>query len=215
MPALLLAALLMATSAAGTNEPPIAALLAKLMLAERLEVDYNLIELEAVEIAEWPDSCLGVAIPGRTCLRESTPGYLLVLRSGDTLYSYRADLSGLTIVPLAPQDALAPLTLATLAAGDPIESPLLLVGEAPGSWYFEAEFPVLLLDETGEQLASGIARADGEWMTVEQVPFSAELAFTIREPQSGTLVLLRANPSGLPEHDDQRRLPVRLLPGDP
>ncbi|PJE64544.1 MAG: hypothetical protein COU90_01750 [Candidatus Ryanbacteria bacterium CG10_big_fil_rev_8_21_14_0_10_43_42] len=92
-----------------------------------------------------------------------------------------------------------------------IESPLTIIGEARGSWFFEASFPVFLTDWDGRIIAQGIATAEGEWMTTDFVPFKAVLVFTVDEnvySTRGTLILQKDNPSGLPEHDDALEIPV-------
>lgn len=71
-----------------------------------------------------------------------------------------------------------------------------------------------LLDASGTELAAGSAHAQGDWMTTEQVPFRVVLDFEVAERQRGTLILEKANPSGLPENAGERRLPVVLLPSD-
>ncbi len=91
-----------------------------------------------------------------------------------------------------------------------VSSPLEIRGQARGSWFFEASFPVKLLDANGSTLASGIATAQGEWMTSEFVPFTATLTYSAPVGATGTLVLQKDNPSGLPEHDDQLIVPVKL-----
>jgi len=91
-----------------------------------------------------------------------------------------------------------------------VGSPLSITGEARGPWFFEASFPVRLLDENGKELASGIATAEGEWMTEDFVPFTAELEFVLSGNGKGTLILEKDNPSGLPENDDSLIVPVRF-----
>jgi hypothetical protein len=91
-----------------------------------------------------------------------------------------------------------------------VGSPLILRGEARGSWYFEASFPVKLLDDNGMPLSQTPAQAQGAWMTTEFVPFEATLTFSPPRTPNGTLVLEKDNPSGLPEHDDAFRIPVRF-----
>jgi hypothetical protein len=91
-----------------------------------------------------------------------------------------------------------------------IQSPLLIVGEAR-LWYFEATFPVRLLNAAGTEIAVGYAEADGDWMTEEWVPFTAELSFPSQPRDSmGTLVLEKDNPSGLPEHADRVEIGVKF-----
>jgi len=97
--------------------------------------------------------------------------------------------------------------------GDYVQSPLTVTGKARGSWYFEASFPVQLLDGNGNVLASGPAQAQGDWMTTDFVPFSITLPFTAPGTAAGTLVLRKDNPSGLPEKEDYLSLPVRFNAG--
>ena len=94
--------------------------------------------------------------------------------------------------------------------GDPIHSPLAIEGMAKGPWYFEASFPVYLLNAAGDTIARTPARAEGEWMTTNMVPFKATLEFTTPAGDSGTLILAKSNASGLPEHDDELRVPIRF-----
>jgi hypothetical protein len=91
----------------------------------------------------------------------------------------------------------------------PVASPLTLTGEVPGSWSFEASFLVLVTDESGTVLGDGIAQIEVDWMTDELVPFGVTVAFD--PPVDGTagyLVLVKANASGLPEHDDFVSIPI-------
>lgn len=95
---------------------------------------------------------------------------------------------------------------------DVIRSPVTVAGEARGNWYFEASFPVILLDANGDTLAVKPAQAQGEWMTENLVPFSIALDFTAPATPTGTVVLKKDNASGLPEHDAELRIPVRFKP---
>jgi hypothetical protein len=83
-------------------------------------------------------------------------------------------------------------------------------GEARGTWFFEASFPVEVLDKDGNRLTVAVAQAEGEWMTEEFVSFSAPVTI---ENYSGpaTLVLHRDNASGLPEHDASMSVPIEVL----
>lgn len=84
-----------------------------------------------------------------------------------------------------------------------VTSPLKLSGYAPGYWFFEATFPVVLTDWNGLIIAEGYATAEEDWMTESMVPFTAELEY--EKPsygERGSLILQRANVSGLPMHED-------------
>ena len=91
-----------------------------------------------------------------------------------------------------------------------VRSPLTVTGEARGNWYFEASFPVKILDANGKQLGVRIAQAQGEWMTTNFVPFSTIVNFSTPTTQTGTIVFQKDNPSGLPEHDAEVRIPIRF-----
>ena len=95
------------------------------------------------------------------------------------------------------------------AAGDVIQSPLLIRGRASGKWFFEGDFPIHLKDAGGHVLATAIAKAKGPWMTQEFVPFEARLEFKPEpQPRRGTLVLVKDNPSDDRSLDDAVELPV-------
>ncbi len=91
-----------------------------------------------------------------------------------------------------------------------IASPLMITGEARGTWFFEATFPVKLLDGNGNTIAVGFAQAQADWMTTNFVPFLSSLAFDVPATSTGTLVLEKDNPSGLPENDAEVLIPVRF-----
>ncbi len=89
---------------------------------------------------------------------------------------------------------------------------IVFSGLAVGTMFFEGSFPVQLADKNGLIVASGIAQADGEWMTTSSVPFTAVLQSEqpISAPLTGVLILKRDNPSGLPEHDITVTFPAIL-----
>lgn len=92
---------------------------------------------------------------------------------------------------------------------DRISSPLVVTGEARGTWFFEASFPVTLTNWDGLIIAEGYAQAEGEWMTEDFVPFKATLNFT--KPsygERGFLILQKDNPSGLPQNDAALEIPI-------
>lgn len=90
-----------------------------------------------------------------------------------------------------------------------ISSSLEIKGEARGFWYFEASFPIDLINSQGEIIAQGIATAESDWMTEDFVPFSAQLNFAKEVGDSvGRLILKKDNPSGLSENNDFLELPI-------
>ena len=101
-----------------------------------------------------------------------------------------------------------------------ISSPLIVSGKARGTWYFEASFPIVLLDANGKVIAQSHAEAQGDpedgsadgagWMTEAFVPFSGTIEFTTPATKTGTILFRKDNPSGLPENDDAIGIPVRF-----
>lgn len=107
------------------------------------------------------------------------------------------------------------IRLATPLPNQTINSPLVIKGQAKGSWFFEASFPVVLTDWDGRIIAQGVAQANpptgGDWLTTEFVPFEAKLVFTVDKnaySNKGSLILKKDNPSGLPQNDDSREIPI-------
>jgi hypothetical protein len=94
-----------------------------------------------------------------------------------------------------------------------ISSPVIIEGEAVGNWFFEASFPIAVVDWDGKIIGEGHAEAIGDWMTTKFVPFTATVTFTVDDTaysNRGTLILKKDNPSGLSEHDDALEIPVVL-----
>ena len=91
-----------------------------------------------------------------------------------------------------------------------IGSPVTITGEARGQWFFEASFPVLVMDKNGLIIGEGFAEATGDWMTQEYVPFVATVTFDADTTVSdkGSIILKKSNASGMPEHDDSFKFPI-------
>ncbi len=100
------------------------------------------------------------------------------------------------------------IVLSSPLPNDTVISPLIVTGTARGTWYFEASFPVRLLDGNGNEIAVEPAQAQGDWMTEDYVPFTVVLEFDQPSTPNGTLVLQKDNPSGLPEYDQSLSIPV-------
>ena len=114
-----------------------------------------------------------------------------------------------------PPSAQELISVTSPERGQVISSPFVVRGQARGGWYFEATFPISLVDWDGKIIADGYATAEGEWMTEDFVPFSATLTFT--DPswdqefsQHGWVILNKSNASGLPEHDAAVEIPIKF-----
>ncbi len=101
------------------------------------------------------------------------------------------------------------ITITAPAKDASITSPLSVTGSARGTWYFEASFPVKILDSKGKVIGQGPAQAQGDWMTTEFVPFTASITYTAQPAGSrGTVVFMKDNPSGDPERDQSVSVPI-------
>jgi hypothetical protein len=95
-------------------------------------------------------------------------------------------------------------------AGEKIVSPVEISGQARGQWFFEASFPIKLVDASGKVVAQGTARAESDWMTTDWVDFIAQLEFARPATETGTLVFQNDNPSGLAQNAKQYSLPIKF-----
>ena len=97
--------------------------------------------------------------------------------------------------------------------GAQIESPLVVKGQALGTWFFEGDFPILLTNWDGLIIAEGYATVQGDWMTEEFVPYEGILEFIVPEVYDrGVLILKKDNPSALPEFDRALEIPIVFNP---
>jgi hypothetical protein len=85
-----------------------------------------------------------------------------------------------------------------------------VTGKARGTWFFEASFPVKIVDPRGKTIFATPAEAQDDWMTEEFVPFIANI--TVPETFIGpaTLVLEKDNPSGMKEKDASVSFPITI-----
>jgi hypothetical protein len=72
---------------------------ARQALAEALGVALDAITVANVSAVEWPDACLGLALPGTACAEVITPGYLIELAAGGQTYEYHTNQDGSVVRP--------------------------------------------------------------------------------------------------------------------
>jgi hypothetical protein len=90
-------------------------------------------------------------------------------------------------------------------------SPLSISGSVTGGgWFFEATFPVEIMDGDGTVLDRGQARAQSDWTSTATVPFAGVLSFSSPHSATGTIVFSKDNPSGLPQNGESFSVPVRF-----
>lgn len=96
------------------------------------------------------------------------------------------------------------------APGNVVGKEFSVVGKARGSWYFEASFPVEVVDENGKVLFQGPAQAEGDWMTTEFVPFKIDIKVPDTYIGPATIVLKKDNPSGDSTKDASVKIPIAV-----
>jgi len=95
-----------------------------------------------------------------------------------------------------------------------ISGTIQVMGQARGQWFFEAVFPVQLINENEELISQTQAHAQEDWTTENFVPFEAQIEVPAGFSGNATLILRRDNPSGLPEYDRELRIPVKIIKAD-
>lgn len=111
--------------------------------------------------------------------------------------------------PILNEDPL--IVINTPKPQQELSSPISITGKARGNWFFEGSFPITVVNWDGLIIGQGIATAQGEWMTTEFVPFTASISYSLATGtpyNRGAIILKKDNPSGLPEHDDFREIPI-------
>lgn len=61
-------------------------------VAAEQNVAADQLQVSAVEEADWPDACLGLASPDEMCAQMITPGWAVTVTDGQTTWQYRTDL---------------------------------------------------------------------------------------------------------------------------
>lgn len=91
-----------------------------------------------------------------------------------------------------------------------VSETLIVKGEARGTFFFEGDFPVEVIAEDGTTIQH-YAMTDGDWMSEEFVPFTAEIDISSIAPQDVVLKLHRNNPSDYRENDMVMELPLTIV----
>lgn len=91
-----------------------------------------------------------------------------------------------------------------------VKSPLQIAGKVPGTWSFEASFPIELVDNKGKVLVKTTGNLLGDWMTDDQVVFTATLTWNGSYNGPAKLVLKKDNPSGLLDKNDSIEIKLNI-----
>lgn len=134
-----------------------------------------------------------LTVPGGTMYISDDKGgsiYVLQYTGADTLEEPKAATT--TLPYITELQSTSTLLVSTT----------LLTGEALGTWYFEASFPVDVLDSSNTVVDTLIASAQSDWMTTSSVPFTIPFDASSYSGQTISLLLKKDNPSGEPQFDD-------------
>lgn len=88
---------------------------------------------------------------------------------------------------------------------------LTVSGKARGTWFFEASFPISLIDIHNNKIATGVAQAQGDWMTEDFVSFVATISIPESASGQAKLILKKDNPSGDQARADELIVPVNIV----
>jgi len=104
-----------------------------------------------------------------------------------------------------------PIVVNNIKDNQQVSNPIKIEGKARGGWYFEATFPIQLVDADGNIITSTVGRAESDWATTSFVNFTAELNYDNASSTGPALIVLnKDNPSGNPDFDQSIFIPIIL-----
>ncbi len=99
------------------------------------------------------------------------------------------------------------INVTTPQAGDRVQDPVTVKGQARGYWFSEGAFPILIIDSTGYTVGEGNGKAEGQWLTTNFVEFSGSIPiFSTPRAETGIMRLRRGGPSS--QSGDYVEVPV-------
>ena len=104
-------------------------------------------------------------------------------------------------------------TVVSPSVGAIISSPVAVNGWITGGgWFFEGSFPIKVIDADGTVLGQGPAQAQPpeNWTSTGTVIFIGNISFAKPHSATGTIVLSKDNPSGLPQNDASLSVAVKF-----
>ncbi|MHB1296267.1 MAG: PA14 domain-containing protein [Anaerolineae bacterium] len=118
-------------------------------LADKLGIAEDTIRVLSVEDTTWPNTCLGIALPGQECSTVPMAGFRVMLEVNGTSYEYRADLYDRVLEagsqPLKPSATAQPTT--------PAPSPTKATATATPA---PSSTPVAITEWRGEYFANAL-----------------------------------------------------------
>ena len=109
-----------------------------------------------------------------------------------------------------PANANDIIKITSPAPNSTVTRPVIVTGQARGSWFFEGTFPVKIIDKDGDIVSTSFAETSSNWMTNEFVPFTAQLELDGKIKGPITLIIEQDNSSGLPERAQAIKIPLTV-----
>jgi hypothetical protein len=122
---------------------------------------------------------------------------------------YTADSNSINPIVIGENTKIDTVSVSAPLPEATVGKKFTVTGQARGTWYFEASFPVKVTDGIGNVVGQGIAQAQGDWMTENHVPFTASVTVTSYTGPA-YLILQKDNPSGEVVNDAFISVPITI-----
>ena len=85
-----------------------------------------------------------------------------------------------------------------------------IAGVAPNQWFYEAVFPIQVRDSDDNLVGTSQGKAQGDWTQPGLVTFTSQMTIDASYEGPANLILLKDNPSGLPQDIDSVTIPITI-----
>lgn len=109
--------------------------------------------------------------------------------------SSTAPLDTQVVVASPAQDATVPHTFT-------------ITGSAPNQWFYEAVFPIQVRDPNDNLIGTSQGQAQGDWTQPGIIGFTSQMKIDASYEGPANLIVLKDNPSGLPQNIDSVTIPI-------
>lgn len=100
-------------------------------------------------------------------------------------------------------------TITSPLANSTVPCKFQITGDSSSEWFFEGSFPYEIR-VAGKLVHEGSVNTEDDWTTKEILHFSTNVDCGEKCSGEGEIILRKANPSGLKEHDESYTVPVKF-----
>ncbi len=101
--------------------------------------------------------------------------------------------------------------ITNLQQNDTVSKSFMIKGEAPGTWFFEGDFKIVVHNSQSNKIVTtSIATAEKNWMTKDLVPFTSTINLRKFQGEEIVVEFEKANPSGKPALDKSEFITLRV-----